>query len=121
MQAHPALGSHIVSAAELYEEAGWILHHHERLDGDGYPGRLRGDDIPLESRIIMVADAFEAITAVRPYRARRSVAEAIAELDRHAGTQFDPACVRALRAIVAEGADGAGPDAQLRQSLRLAA
>jgi diguanylate cyclase (GGDEF)-like protein len=121
MQMHPALGSHIVSAAELYEEAGWILHHHERLDGGGYPDRLCGEEIPLESRIIMVADAFEAITAVRPYRARRSVAEALSELDRHAGTQFDPACVHALRALVSEGEQGAAPDDQLRQALRLAA
>jgi diguanylate cyclase (GGDEF)-like protein/putative nucleotidyltransferase with HDIG domain len=100
MRTHPDLGAHIVSAAELYEEAGWILHHHERLDGRGYPDALAGEDVPLESRIIMVADAFEAITSDRPYRPRRPVDEALAELERHAGTQFDPACVQALRAVM---------------------
>jgi diguanylate cyclase (GGDEF)-like protein/putative nucleotidyltransferase with HDIG domain len=96
MRTHPDLGAHIVSAAELYEEAGWILHHHERLDGRGYPDALAGDDVPLESRIIMVADAFEAMTSDRPYRPRRPVDEALVELERHSGTQFDPACIAAL-------------------------
>jgi diguanylate cyclase (GGDEF)-like protein/putative nucleotidyltransferase with HDIG domain len=100
MRTHPDLGAHIVSAAELYEEAEWILHHHERLDGHGYPDGLGGDAVPLESRIIMVADAFEAMTSDRPYRPRRPVDEALAELDRHAGTQFDPECVSALRRIL---------------------
>jgi diguanylate cyclase (GGDEF)-like protein/putative nucleotidyltransferase with HDIG domain len=100
MRTHPDLGAHIVSAAELYEEAEWILHHHERLDGHGYPDNLHGDEVPLESRIIMVADAFEAMTSDRPYRPRRPVEEALSELDRHAGTQFDPACVRALRRVL---------------------
>ena len=104
MKTHPTLGCHIVSAAELYEEAEWILHHHERLDGCGYPDGLCGEAVPLESRIIMVADAFEAITADRPYRDRRSVGEALAELNRHAGAQFDPQCLRALERIVVGGA-----------------
>jgi len=96
MKTHSALGHRIVSGAGLEEEAEWILRHHERPDGRGYPAGLRGDDVPLESRIILVADAFEAITSDRPYRAGRPEAEALAELDRHAGTQFDPACVAAL-------------------------
>ena len=100
MRTHPDLGAHIVSAAELYEEAEWILHHHERLDGHGYPDNLAGDEVPLESRIIMVADAFEAMTSDRPYRPRRAVEEALAELDRHVGTQFDPHCVAALRKVL---------------------
>jgi HD-GYP domain-containing protein (c-di-GMP phosphodiesterase class II) len=100
MRTHPDLGAHIVSAAELYEEAEWILHHHERLDGHGYPDGLGGVEVPLESRIIMVADAFEAMTSDRPYRPRRPVEEALAELDRHAGTQFDPACVSALQRVL---------------------
>ena len=101
MRTHSTLGCHIVSAAELDEEAGWILHHHERLDGTGYPDRLEGAAVPLESRIIMVADAFEAITADRPYRDRSSVDDALAELRRHRGTQFDPHCLEALERIVA--------------------
>ena len=100
MKTHPTLGCHIVSAAELYQESEWILYHHERLDGRGYPKGLHGDEIPLESRIIMVADAFEAITADRPYRDRRSVGEALEELNRHAGAQFDTQCLRALERIV---------------------
>jgi putative nucleotidyltransferase with HDIG domain len=104
MRTHPSLGSHIVSAAELYQEAGWIHHHHERVDGRGYPDGLGGKSIPLESRIIMVADAFEAITADRPYRDRRSVSEALVELNRHAGTQFDITCLRALERIITGGA-----------------
>jgi diguanylate cyclase (GGDEF)-like protein len=117
MKTHPTLGCNIVSAAELFEEAGWILHHHERLDGRGYPDGLRGEDVPLESRIIMVADAFEAITADRPYRDRRSVAEALAELNRHAGAQFDRQCLRALERIVV----GGGVVTQLPVPLRIAA
>jgi diguanylate cyclase (GGDEF)-like protein/putative nucleotidyltransferase with HDIG domain len=66
MRTHPDLGAHIVSAAELYEEAEWILHHHERLDGHGYPDGLLGEEVPLESRIIMGAVAFEAMTSERP-------------------------------------------------------
>jgi diguanylate cyclase (GGDEF)-like protein/putative nucleotidyltransferase with HDIG domain len=117
MRTHPSLGAHIVSAAELTAEAEWIHHHHERLDGAGYPDRLVGHEIPLESRIIMVADAFEAITAARPYREPQSASAALAELDRHAGTQFDPRCVSALRSVLAEG----DADTELRRSLRLAA
>ena len=96
MQTHTRLGHAIVSAAERPLEASWILHHHERVDGSGYPDGLRGDQIPLESRIILVADAFEAITADRPYRACRPAAAAMAELERCAGSQFDPDCVAAL-------------------------
>jgi len=66
MQRHPELGERIVRTAGLEEPARWILHHHERVDGDGYPSGLSGDEIPLESRIILVADTFEAITADRP-------------------------------------------------------
>jgi diguanylate cyclase (GGDEF)-like protein len=100
MKTHTRLGHAIVSAAERPTEAGWILHHHERLDGAGYPDGLAGDQIPLESRIILVADAFEAITADRPYRMHRSADAAMVELERNAGTQFDPDCVAALGRVV---------------------
>ena len=101
MKTHTRLGHAIVSAAERSEEAEWILHHHERIDGGGYPDGLAGEAIPLESRIILVADAFEAITADRPYRAHRSQDVALAELERCAGSQFDAGCVEALRRCVA--------------------
>jgi len=97
MKTHAALGCRIVSGASLDEQAGWILHHHERPDGRGYPDGVVGEEVPLESQIMLVADAFEAITSDRPYREGRSDAAAFEELERHAGTQFDPGCVAALR------------------------
>jgi diguanylate cyclase (GGDEF)-like protein len=97
MSSHVRIGHAIVDAAELQEEGMWVLHHHERVDGTGYPLGLSGDEIPLESRIILVADAYEAMTSDRPYRAARPAAAALAELDRMAGTQFDRSCVDALR------------------------
>ena len=103
MKQHPTLGHHILSAAELTDIAEWIRHHHERIDGCGYPDGLAGDAIPFESRILMVADAFEAITADRPYRDRRSIGEAMVELERHSGTQFDPRCLAALERVVGPG------------------
>ena len=96
MQEHSTLGASIVSAAQLDEKSVWVRHHHERIDGRGYPDKLAGDEIPLQSRIIFVADAFEAITSDRPYRLGRPSAEALVELHRCAGTQFDPDCVAAL-------------------------
>jgi HD-GYP domain-containing protein (c-di-GMP phosphodiesterase class II) len=74
----------------------WVLHHHERPDGRGYPDGLAGDAIPFESRVILVADAFEAMTSDRPYRIGRPESEAVTELEANAGTQFDPDCVAAL-------------------------
>jgi diguanylate cyclase (GGDEF)-like protein len=103
MQRHSLLGFEIVGAAGLPEEARWVRHHHERIDGRGYPDRLGGEDIPLESRIILVADAFEAMTSDRPYRKAPGQDFAIAELRRGAGTQFDAGVVDALcRALIAE-------------------
>jgi diguanylate cyclase (GGDEF)-like protein len=96
MQRHATLGGEIVAAADLADESHWIRHHHERFDGDGYPDRLRGTEIPLESRIILACDAYEAMTSNRPYRKAPGHAFAIAELRRHAGTQFDPRVVAAL-------------------------
>jgi len=96
MQTHSLLGHDIVAAADLPTEATWVRHHHERYDGRGYPDRLAADRIPFESRIILVADAFEAMTSDRPYRNAPGQDFAIAELRRHAGTQFDPGVVDAL-------------------------
>jgi diguanylate cyclase (GGDEF)-like protein/putative nucleotidyltransferase with HDIG domain len=104
MKTHTTLGYSILSGAELEEEAEWILRHHERPDGHGYPNGLSGPELPLEPRIILVADAFEAITSDRPYRRRRSEGQAFEELERHTGTHFDPSCVAALRrALVSRG------------------
>jgi HD-GYP domain-containing protein (c-di-GMP phosphodiesterase class II) len=73
-----------------------VLHHHERWDGAGYPDGLQGEQIPLGARIIFVADAFDAMTSDRVYRPRRSIDEALAELRRCTGTQFDPTIVAAF-------------------------
>jgi HD-GYP domain-containing protein (c-di-GMP phosphodiesterase class II) len=76
--------------------AEWVLHHHERWDGDGYPDRLRGNEIPLGARIIFVADAYDAMTSERVYRKPFTSSEALEELERCAGSQFDPAIVDAF-------------------------
>ncbi len=96
MKGHSVLGAAIVEAADMPVEARWVRHHHERIDGTGYPDRLAGDEIPLESRIIHVADAFEAMTSDRPYRLAPGQSYAIDELRRHSGTQFDRDVVEAL-------------------------
>jgi HD-GYP domain-containing protein (c-di-GMP phosphodiesterase class II) len=78
--------------------ATWVRHHHERWDGRGYPERLAGERIPLGARILFVADAFDAMTTDQSWRPKLSVEEAVAELERCSGTQFDPAVVAALLA-----------------------
>ncbi len=103
---HPEIGARLLSAPGFGDLRAWILAHHEQLDGSGYPLGLEGDEIPLEARIIAVADAFEAMLADRPYRAGRSRDEAIAELHRCCGTQFDFAVVDALVASLDRAAAG---------------
>ncbi len=109
---HPECGLELVSGIEFLEEAhAGIAHHHERIDGLGYPAGLRGDQIPEFARIIAVADAFDSMTSTRSYRGPCSVDDAIAELRRCEGTQFDPvnvaALVRALERTAWEPAGGA--------------
>src|SRR4051794_15935936 len=92
---HPRIGFRLVDRVDaLRPIAPAILHHHERWDGAGYPDGLAGEDIPLDARIVCVADSFSAMTAERPYRPRMSLDQACAELERCAGTQFDPEVVR---------------------------
>jgi two-component system, cell cycle response regulator len=94
---HTLIGERIVAAAPaLTRVAALVRSSHERWDGDGYPDRLAGDEIPLGARIVAVADAFDAMTVPRPYSTARSEADALAELRRCAGTQFDPAVVEAF-------------------------
>ena len=76
-----------------------VLHHHERYDGTGYPHGLRGEEIPLGARIVAVADAYHAMVHERPYKSALSHAQALAELQRHASTQFDPTVVEVFSAI----------------------
>lgn len=103
--AHPAQGAQLLQGIEFLRDAiAAIYHHHERIDGRGYPQGLRGDEIPLAARVIAVADAFDAMTSSRSYRAARPVPEAMAELRRGAGTQFDARIVDAmLRAVTRLG------------------
>jgi diguanylate cyclase (GGDEF)-like protein len=98
---HPEVGSQILEHAGLWDIATWVRAHHERIDGHGYPDGLSGEEIALEGRILAVADAYEAMTADRPYRAGMSAVEARRELERSAGTQFDPRVVRAFLATLA--------------------
>jgi putative nucleotidyltransferase with HDIG domain len=98
MNAHPVLGAQIISpVTRLSRELPIIRHHHEWYNGSGYPDRLIGDEIPLLARILHVADAFEAMTAQRPYRMTPLTAEqALGELRKFAGVQFDPKVVDAF-------------------------
>jgi diguanylate cyclase (GGDEF)-like protein len=105
MKRHSLLGYDIVEAADMAVEARWVRHHHERFDGGGYPDGLAGEEIPLESRVILVADAFEAMTSDRPYRQAPGQSFAIVELGRNAGTQFDPAVVEALTCVLARAGE----------------
>ena len=105
IQLHPMRGLEIVSEIGFLNEAlAGIMHHHERVDGCGYPMGLAGDEIPEFARIIAVADAFDSMTSTRSYREARSIATGVDELRRGAGTQFDPLIVDAF--IAALGADG---------------
>jgi diguanylate cyclase (GGDEF)-like protein len=97
MRLAPVTGADLVGRVEgLGPIVPWIYHAHEHVDGSGYPEGLRGDVIPLASRIIAVADAFDAMTTNRPYRGALSREDALAELSRCSGSQFDPDCVAAL-------------------------
>lgn len=97
MRQHPVVGASLIGEIEALKEAmPTVRHHHERLDGTGYPDGLEGEEIPLEARIVLVADAFESMIQGRPYRFRISTTDALRELARHAGTQFDPEVVEAF-------------------------
>lgn len=92
---HSEIGADIISKAQgMYDISQIILHHHERYDGRGYPDGISGTDIPLESRIIAIADSIDAMTSKRVYRDSMSIDECKAEIERNIGTQFDPAIAR---------------------------
>jgi two-component system cell cycle response regulator len=105
MRTHPLHSEAIVKRiGALRESAAAVRHHHERYDGTGYPDGLAAQDIPVEARVIAAADAYCAMTTDRVYSAARPAYAAVQELRRCAGTQFDPAVVRALQEIVGSAA-----------------
>ena len=102
---HPVIGERIILAAPaLSRVAALVRASHERWDGTGYPDQLAGDEVPVGARVVAVADAYAAMTGGRPYREARTADEALAELRREAGTQFDPAVVDAWCAAYARRA-----------------
>jgi HD-GYP domain-containing protein (c-di-GMP phosphodiesterase class II) len=107
MKWHPIFGCEVIEEIDFLrdgEAVNAVRHHHERLDGRGYPDNLFGDDVPLTARVVMVADAFDSMTSTRTYRFARSVDEGLRELRRCAATQFDPLCIAALdRAVHKHG------------------
>ena len=116
MRRHTLIGERIIMAAPaLAPTARLVRSSHERIDGTGYPDQLAGDDIPLGSRIVSVCDAFDAMVSERPYSKAIPVADAMAELRRCSGTQFDAEIVRAFAALVAE--IGYEPEADARASV----
>jgi putative nucleotidyltransferase with HDIG domain len=101
MEAHAAIGERILRNVDTYEEiASIVRHHHERVDGEGYPDRLRRDEIPLLSRIISVADAYDAMTSDRPYRQAMAPHVARLRLAHAVESQFDTSVVAAFEAIL---------------------
>jgi len=104
IKSHPKLGATIISnIPHLVPCVNSILHHHERWDGDGYPEGLKGEEIPIEARILAIADTFEAMTSARPYRPALSLEEIVKELRQGAGLQFDPNLVEVFIGIVEAG------------------
>jgi hypothetical protein len=105
MEEHPKIGADILSSYSAFEGSVDIVrHHHERWDGNGYPDRLKGEQIPIGSRIISVADAFDSMTADRPYRRGMSVDDAVERLKAGMGSQFDPlVCATFIQMLIEDG------------------
>ncbi|MFA7406005.1 MAG: HD domain-containing phosphohydrolase, partial [Pelobacteraceae bacterium] len=99
IQEHPSQGAQILSPFdELKDFVCWIKHHHERYDGEGYPDKILAEDIPLPSRIIAIADSFDAMTSDRPYRKAMNPGLALDIMNDHAGSQYDPGLFEAFKA-----------------------
>jgi two-component system cell cycle response regulator len=119
---HTLIGERILQAATaLSHVAGIVRSSHERYDGTGYPDGIAGADVPLAARIVFVCDAFDAMTSARPYAATLTADEALAELDRCAGTQFDPDVVAAFGAVLADRVPAPAESAEAAPPLRLIA
>ncbi|MBV8258639.1 MAG: HD-GYP domain-containing protein [Actinobacteria bacterium] len=103
MKKHPVISDYILSEVDLHPFVRQIARwSHERIDGQGYPDKLAGDDIPIPARVVLVADALDALTSDRPYRKGRSLSAALVEMREHTGTQFCPTVMAALERAVLE-------------------
>ena len=104
LKQHPVIGERIVRKIDYFTDiAPLVRWHHERYDGRGYPDKLKGDEIPLESAIVCVADAYDAMTSKRPYGKPKTHTEAVKETERHSGTQFSPQVIEGLKLVTAAG------------------
>jgi putative nucleotidyltransferase with HDIG domain len=104
MMKHPELGLRVIRGIDLFRPSiPYIIAHHERYDGHGYPRGLKGDEIPIEGRLLAVVDTFDAVMSDRPYRVGASLEIAVRELLDNAGTQFDPRLVRTFLSVIASG------------------
>jgi len=100
---HPKIGAKLLFRVTALREAiPYVLYHHERWDGTGYPSGKAGEEIPVEARVLAIADAFDAMTSDRPYRSALTREEALAEVERCAGTQFDPKIARVFLEVFGE-------------------
>jgi putative nucleotidyltransferase with HDIG domain len=109
---HPVIGAQILAPVRSLEShLPGIRHHHEAWDGSGYPDGLQGDSIPLTARIVCLADSFDAMTSTRPYRPGRTLQQAIEEMRRCSGTQFDIRCVDAFVTILQREVEPSRPAA----------
>jgi HD-GYP domain-containing protein (c-di-GMP phosphodiesterase class II) len=105
MEEHPVMGAAITAAVtDLDSVVNLVRHHHERYDGEGYPGRLKGKEVPLATRLFSIADAYSAMTTDRPYRKGLTLEMAVEEIRRGGGTQFDPELADAFAAMVERAA-----------------
>jgi diguanylate cyclase (GGDEF)-like protein len=109
VRAHVQFGHSLLEGLGVGPVDSWVLHHHEHWDGSGYPDGLAGEDIPFGSRVILVADAYDAMTSDRSYRTASTATEALAEIRRRAGSQFDPDVVSALERCIVRGIEDEGP------------
>jgi HD-GYP domain-containing protein (c-di-GMP phosphodiesterase class II) len=112
IQRHPTAGASLVEQIRSARRAlPYVLYHHERWDGGGYPHGIRGREIPEEARVLAVADAFDAMTSVRPYRRQFTIERALEEVRRCSGTQFDPTVAEAFLSVWDRGVLGDLPAA----------
>ena len=117
MQTHPDIGVRMIEHIPFAQTAlPAVKHHHERWDGKGYPDGLKGDDVPIEARVVGICDAFDAMTSDRPYRAAMAVEDVIDQMILLSGSQFDPFLVELFAEIVQAG----GPDDMRTRVVRFA-